>query len=84
MHSALEVRPLICRLYPLDYTEAGVFDDKLAKGCPLDLLRPGQNLLTALDMHRADADRWQRQLYQEIRHEPVDENGVESTGKCHQ
>ena len=67
----LEVRPLICRLYPFDYTEAGVFDDKLAKGCPVELLRPGQDLLTTLDMHKADADRWHKQLYDELRCEPT-------------
>jgi Fe-S-cluster containining protein len=61
----LNVRPLICRLYPFDYTADGVRDE-LANGCPLELLKPGQQLLQVLDMHRADAERWHRQLYDEI------------------
>lgn len=65
----LEVRPLICRLYPFDYTEAGL-RDKLASGCPLELLRPGEQLLTALDMRRSDGERWHQQLYTELRREP--------------
>jgi Fe-S-cluster containining protein len=62
----LEIRPLICRLYPFDYTEAGI-SDELAPGCPLELLRPGQGLIEALEMNIDDARRWHRQLYEEIR-----------------
>ena len=65
----LEVRPLVCRLYPFDYTETGLADD-LASGCPLELLRPGEQLLTALDMRRSDGERWHQQLYAELRREP--------------
>jgi Fe-S-cluster containining protein len=65
----LEVRPLICRLYPFDYNEQGIFES-LANGCPLELLRPGQTLLQELEMNRADADRWHQQLYSEVRVEP--------------
>lgn len=65
----LEVRPLVCRLYPFEYTEAGLTDE-LASGCPLELLRPGEQLLTALDMHRSDGERWRQQLYAELRSEP--------------
>lgn len=65
----LEVRPLICRLYPFDYTEAGLRQE-LATGCPLELLADGQGLLEALDMKREDAARWHRQLYEDIRSEP--------------
>lgn len=64
----LEVRPLVCRLYPFDYTDEGVRED-LAPGCPLELLAEGQGLLAALDMHRDDAHRWHRQLYEELRRE---------------
>ena len=32
----LETRPLICRLYPYDYSEQGIRDE-LAAGCPLEL-----------------------------------------------
>lgn len=62
----LEVRPLVCRLYPFDYDERGIRDE-LAGGCPVELLRPGQQLLVALDMKINDARRWHKQLYEEIR-----------------
>jgi Fe-S-cluster containining protein len=64
-----ETRPLVCRLYPYEYTEAGI-QDELADGCPLELLRPGQGLIEALDMNLEAARRWHRQLYTEIRLEP--------------
>ena len=66
----LEVRPLICRLYPFDYTDAGVKLEP-AKGCPVELLRPQQQLLETLDMKREDAHRWHHQLYSELQQEPV-------------
>ena len=65
----LETRPLICRLYPYDYTAAGLRDE-LARGCPMELLPEGQGLLQALDIQRQDALRWHRQLYSEIQDEP--------------
>lgn len=74
----LEVRPLVCRLYPFDYTEAGIFQERLATGCPVELLKPHQSLLTALDMQLADAERWHSQLYQEIQNEPTDVSGQAS------
>jgi Fe-S-cluster containining protein len=61
----LETRPLVCRLYPYDYTAAGIRHE-LASGCPLELLPPGQRLIEALDMHLEDAQRWHRQLYEEL------------------
>ena len=64
----LETRPLICRLYPFDYTAEGLRDE-LAKGCPVELLPKGQGLLEALDIKRIDALRWHRQLYEEVRSE---------------
>ena len=67
----LETRPLICRLYPFDYDADGIRDD-LARGCPLELLRPDQQLLEALDMKLEDARRWHKQLYEEVR---LEKNG---------
>lgn len=61
----LEVRPLICRLYPYLYDASGIHDD-LSQGCPLELLRPGQGLIEALGMKLEDAHRWHKQLYEEI------------------
>jgi Fe-S-cluster containining protein len=60
-----EVRPLVCRLYPHDYTAAGLRAE-LAEGCPTHLLRPGETLLRALDMRREDAERWRAMLYAEL------------------
>jgi Fe-S-cluster containining protein len=66
----LEVRPLVCRLYPYDYNEHGIRDD-LTPGCPLELLRPGQDLIETLGMKLDDARRWHKQLYEEILLEEV-------------
>ncbi|MBI1917241.1 MAG: YkgJ family cysteine cluster protein [Planctomycetes bacterium] len=64
----LEVRPLVCRIYPYDYNEQGI-KEELTPGCPLELVRPGLTLIGELRMNRADAERWHRQLYEEIRRE---------------
>jgi uncharacterized protein len=61
----LETRPLVCRLYPFLYTARGI-EDRLGEGCPKELLRPGQGLISALSMNRAAAERWRTQLYEEI------------------
>ena len=62
----LDVRPLVCRLYPFHYDERGIRDEP-ASGCPLELLQPGQQLIETLQMKLDDAQRWHKQLYQEIR-----------------
>ena len=64
----LETRPLICRLYPFDYTEAGIADE-FGDYCPTYLLPEGVALLDALDMRRTDAERWHERLYDELRDE---------------
>jgi Fe-S-cluster containining protein len=61
----LETRPLVCRLYPFDYTAEGIRDE-LSPGCPLELLQPNQGLVEALDMNLDDARRWHKKLYEEI------------------
>ncbi len=68
----LETRPLICRLYPFDYTEQGLTED-LAPGCPLELLQPEKGLIEELDMKIDDARQWQKQLYEEIRKDSENE-----------
>jgi uncharacterized protein len=60
------VRPLICRLYPFEYDEQGVFPEP-AKSCPTHLLTPGTTLFEALKMNRGEAERWHAQLYSELR-----------------
>ena len=65
----VEVRPLVCRLYPYDFNEQGI-KPQLAHGCPTELMRPGITLLQELDMNIDDARRWHGMLYEEIREEP--------------
>lgn len=62
----LEIRPLVCRLYPYQYNEFGLLPE-LAAGCPTQLLRPGEDLLAVLQVAVEDARRWHAQLYREIR-----------------
>ena len=69
----LEVRPLICRLYPYDYDHRGLRAE-LSHGCPTQLLGPEETLLSALDMRREDAERWHGQLYRELDLERHDED----------
>jgi Fe-S-cluster containining protein len=71
----LEVRPLICRIYPFDYDASGIFDD-LARGCPLELLPPGKSLIEELGMSRTDAERWHAQLYAELQVEKITQEGA--------
>ncbi len=66
----LDVRPLVCRIYPFDYTADGI-KTELSKGCPTELLRPGQGLLQALDMTLEQVIPWHKQLYEELKAEPV-------------
>jgi len=61
----LETRPLVCRLYPVYYTETGL--NGLAEGCPLHLLTPGQSLLEATSVDIVSAERWRLLLYHELR-----------------
>lgn len=61
----LNVRPIVCRIYPFDFNEEGI-KDALCTGCPSEILRPGQTLLTALMMNREEAEAWRKQLYEDI------------------
>lgn len=63
----VEVRPLVCRLYPLDYTAAGL--NGTDSHCPSELTPPGTTILSVLNMDSAPAERWRRQLYEELRTE---------------
>jgi Fe-S-cluster containining protein len=73
----MEIRPLVCRIYPYDYDGDGIKKD-LSHGCPVHLIRIGQTLLTELDMHLPDAERWHQQLYDEIR----EEREFRASGQC--
>jgi Fe-S-cluster containining protein len=61
-----ETRPLVCRLYPWAYTEAGIdgVDDEY---CPASLVPAGGSMPGVLGMRLADGRRWHRQLYDELR-----------------
>lgn len=68
-----EVRPLVCRLYPFTYTENALTGDDPAY-CPTTLLDPGRiGMLKILDMNAAGAERWRRQLYDELRRDAESE-----------
>lgn len=59
-----EVRPLICRLYPLQYTEAGLQGP--AGACPVQLLGPDEALLSSIGVDRERSERLHQQLYAEL------------------
>jgi len=60
-----EVRPLICRIFPYEYTDKGLHG--IADRCPRYVVPPGSTILDVLGMKREDAERWHRILYQELR-----------------
>lgn len=64
----LDVRPLVCRLYPCTFDSRGILDEP-ACGCPSHLLRPGQSLFESVKIDSQAARRWHRQLYAEMKHE---------------
>jgi Fe-S-cluster containining protein len=69
----MEVRPLVCRIYPYTYTERGI--DGVSDGCPDEVVPPGSTILKVLDMRRTDAERWHTRLYTELRTgKPCDED----------
>ncbi len=61
----VENRPIVCRLYPFDYTAEGLKPQPVS-GCPLELLAPGAELLPTLGMDRDEAERLRAQLYEEM------------------
>jgi Fe-S-cluster containining protein len=61
----VDERPLVCRLYPFDYTADGLAESP-APGCPLYLLEEGEELIEAIGMRRGQAEVWRKQLYEEI------------------
>jgi Fe-S-cluster containining protein len=60
-----EVRPLVCRLYPYNYTEQRITGT--VPGCPLYLLETRQTLSQGIGIRLEDAKRWRQQLYDELR-----------------
>lgn len=65
------VRPLVCRLYPWEFTEAGILAED-AGYCPVETLAgPNGSMLTVLNMTRPDAEQWRADLYTELRANPA-------------
>lgn len=65
----LEVRPLVCRLYPLGYNEAGLAGRE-EHYCPTGLLSPaGRAMAEVLEMDLVAARRWHATLYRELEEE---------------
>jgi uncharacterized protein len=64
----LEVRPLVCRLYPYDYGEQGP-TEVITEQCPMDLLPEGVTLPECLGVPEESFRRWHAMLYEEIRRE---------------
>jgi Fe-S-cluster containining protein len=62
-----EVRPLICRLYPLTYTDAGL-EAEPDERCPLRQLCPGQTVTEVFGISMQQALRWHMELYREMKH----------------
>jgi len=60
-------RPLICRLHPLLYTEAGVTG--VSPDCPAEFLAAGETVLASVGMELATGLEWHAQLYAELRRE---------------
>lgn len=60
-----EVRPLICRIYPFDFTAEGLKPEPAAC-CPRELLDPGETVFDAVRTSPEDARRWHAMLYQEL------------------
>lgn len=82
----LEVRPLVCRLYPFAYTESGI-DGQDVEYCPTESLlpkdRPGVTMLTILGMDPADGERWRSALYRELREDHAARQGECQTERTH-
>jgi len=64
----LQVRPLVCRLYPYDYDEQGM-RSVITEYCPTDLLPAGATLTDAVGISAEQARAWHQMLYEEIRRE---------------
>ena len=70
----LESRPLVCRLYPVLYTEHQILE-QFGEACPVGLLAPGQRLVDAIEMDFDQVRLWHAQLYREV-HEETGSSGT--------
>ena len=58
------VRPLLCRLYPYQFTPEGI--TKTSFFCPISHMEDPATILSAMGMSMETANRWHKQLYDEI------------------
>ncbi|MBU0479703.1 MAG: hypothetical protein KKG47_01245 [Proteobacteria bacterium] len=68
------VRPLVCRLHPVEYTAAGVTG--VSPECPVQFLAHPETLLDSLQMNLTEAESWRRQLYEELRQDALNRKKV--------
>ncbi|MEQ1500612.1 MAG: hypothetical protein ABMB14_00205 [Myxococcota bacterium] len=64
----LDIRPIVCRLYPFLYDEAGFTG--VSDRCPKEVVPPGSTILEVLEMDQSVAAGWRTQLYAELRAAP--------------
>lgn len=64
---SLEVRPLICRLYPLTYRDAGI-EIEPDERCPVQMLCHGKTVIEVFGISMEQAHRWYTDLYLEMMH----------------
>jgi hypothetical protein len=63
---SLEVRPLVCRLYPLTFTDSGI-EAEPDERCPVKILRRGQTVMGLFGITLDQALRWHMDLYREMK-----------------
>jgi Uncharacterised protein family (UPF0153). len=64
----LEVRPLVCRLYPFEYNQDTIKGIH-AHRCPRDVSDNAPLLLALLGMNRERGEEWRRLFYRELEEE---------------
>lgn len=68
------VRPLVCRLHPVEYSESEVLG--FSAECPVEFLSHPETLLDSLQMNLEEAELWRRQLYEELRQDFLNQKKV--------
>jgi Fe-S-cluster containining protein len=63
-----DVRPLICRLYPLTYTKAGI-NAEPDERCPVKMLSQGRSVMETFGISPQQALDWHEDLYREMIHQ---------------
>ncbi|MCB9891990.1 MAG: YkgJ family cysteine cluster protein [Planctomycetes bacterium] len=61
-----DVRPLVCRLYPWQYTERGLSGEE-SEYCPREFLEAFSGMRALLGISADQAEAWRAALYRELR-----------------